>query len=225
MRDEADESVVAEIFTHREYRAAESIIAKAHTAILDVGAHSGLFTLYARSLNSTVPIVALEPEKNNLEQLVNHLQLNNIAGIQVFKMALAAETGERSLIISQDSHNHALQTLVDDLPIDQDVERVAAISLEDLLNKCQLSYVDLIKMDIEGGEYEVFESLQLETWDKIGALIMEYHNYHNRNYKEIEQRLRANGFGVQIFLSQFDKKMGFLLATNKRIKKLSKYGK
>jgi hypothetical protein len=46
---------------------------------------------------------------------------------------------------------------------------------------------------------------------------MEYHNYSGLNYKSIEIQLRENGFGVQIFPSKFDKKMGFIFAKNKRI--------
>ena len=76
---------------------------------------------------------------------------------------------------------------------------------------------DVIKMDIEGGEYEVFKHSTLEELSKIKAIIMEYHTLPGKNYQAIEQKLRENGFGVQTHPSRFDKTMGFLFATNKRI--------
>ncbi len=51
IRDEADNSVMREIFKLREYRAAEAIIKESADVILDVGAHVGFFVLYARALN------------------------------------------------------------------------------------------------------------------------------------------------------------------------------
>ena len=93
---------------------------------------------------------------------------------------------------------------------------IRAYSLNDLLNSLNISRVGLIKMDIEGGEYEVFERLKTEDYKKIKAVIMEYHEIDGRRYSEIELLLRENGFGVQIFPSKFDKTMGFLFATNKR---------
>jgi hypothetical protein len=74
-------------------------------------------------------------------------------------------------------------------------------------------------MDIEGGEYELFSGLTPDDFSSIGAIIMEYHNQGKNTYQVIEQALREQGFGVQIFPSRFDKTMGFLWAKNKRVAK------
>jgi hypothetical protein len=71
-------------------------------------------------------------------------------------------------------------------------------------------------MDIEGGEYEIFENLSAEDLGKVKNIILEYHNYRGRNYKEIENILRKSGFDAQVFPSGFEKNLGFLLARNKR---------
>ncbi len=215
LRDEADESVAAEIFKLREYRIVEDVIRTSLYPIVDVGAHSGFFTLYARSLNRTVPVIAIEPEPKNLECLKKHLVENKVKGVTIVAAALAEKDGTDNLVLSRDSHNHYLASVEE--PSDtNEVVPVATISLATLVKKYKLSKIGLIKMDIEGGEYSVFESLLPEHFRLIEALIMEYHNYNNNNYFEIETKLRENGFGVQIFPSKFDKKMGFLFAKNKR---------
>ena len=214
IRDEADESVAAEIFKLREYRITEELIKNAVDPILDIGAHSGLFTLYARTLNPIISIVAVEPEEGNIALLKQHLADNQITNVKIIEGAIAGTSGRRQLILSQDSHNHRLSDGEKDSKIT--TTTIRAYSLNDLLNSLNISRVGLIKMDIEGGEYEVFERLKTEDYKKIKAVIMEYHEIDGRRYSEIELLLRENGFGVQIFPSKFDKTMGFLFATNKR---------
>jgi len=133
----------------------------------------------------------------------------------LIEVAVAGEEGERNLFTSADSHNHRLNLIREDLKRGPSV-KVKAVTLPDLLQ--DLKSVDLIKMDIEGGEYEIFDKLNPEDLAKVKNIILEYHNYWGRNYKEVEAKLRTFGFSVQIFPSQFDQHMGFLLAKNKRIK-------
>jgi FkbM family methyltransferase len=212
IRDEADESVSAEIFKLREYKMAEATISTTTLPILDVGAHAGFFSLYARALNSSVSIIALEPEPHNLQVLAENLKNNKASNITVVKGALAKAKGERELMRSRDSHNHKLKT--------SDAEKgsiiVQAYSLKDLSSKYFPQGIGLIKMDIEGGEYEVFSSLDDQDFADIKAVVMEYHDLPKHKHQEIEQTLREHGFGVQIFPSKFDKTMGFLWAVNKR---------
>ena len=212
VRDEADRSVLAEIFKLREYKVVEESIVKATSPILDVGAHAGFFTLYIRSLNSNVPIIAIEPEKNNIAFLKKHLKENNIKKVEIVEGALAEKTEERMLKISIDSHNHRLLSKNEKKEY---TNIIKSISFKDIAR--EINYFSLVKMDIEGGEYEVFENLDNEDFCKIKYLIMEYHNQNKKTYKLIETKLREHGFGVQIFPSRFEKTMGFLWARNKRI--------
>jgi FkbM family methyltransferase len=214
IRDEADASVAAEIFTYHEYRSAEDVIKHAKLPILDIGAHAGFFTLYVRSLNPTVKVVAVEPVKENVVAVKHNLKVNSVNGVEVKEMALSEHSGERMLMISKDSHNHALAP---EFGVDNGESRIVeTMSLSDFLKNCIMEDVSLIKMDIEGAEYEVFRSIPGEDYIKIRAFILEYHNGKEGNVKTLETTLRENGFGVQIFPSKFDKTMGFLFALNKR---------
>jgi len=76
--DQAGESVLAEIFKEREYKISEAAIAQAKHPILDVGAHVGLFSLYARLLNPNVEILAIEPEEKNFKILKENIKQNKI---------------------------------------------------------------------------------------------------------------------------------------------------
>ncbi len=231
LRDEADQSVFNEIFKLKEYRAAEEIIKTAKHAVVDVGAHIGFFSMYCRSLNKQVKIYAVEPEPDNLEALKQHLDENKILGVKVIAGALAGQTEKRQLQLSADSHNHRLAigeasspsgSLFPDF-IDTDEDGVGktvvvqAFSFADFCKKNKINKISLLKMDIEGGEYEVFEGMSADDFAVVNCIILEYHK-EGGEHKDLVEKLRINGFGVQVFPSHFDKTMGFVWANNKRSK-------
>lgn len=222
IRDEVDQSVVAEIFRHREYRRADAIVKSANHAILDVGAHAGFFTIYCKALNKHAQVYAIEPEVNNFTLLNRHIAENGLQNIKTFQVALADNTGSGQLVVSQDSHNHAMlsarvSVAQSGLQHIEDNTKVKTFTLADFCRMEGIEKISLLKMDIEGGEYDVFASLEVADYLMIENIILEYHNYGGKTYKILEKQLRENGFGAQVFPSQFDKRMGFIFANNKRI--------
>lgn len=210
LRDDVDESIVNEVFKFREYRGVQEIVQNATEPIVDVGAHAGYFSLWTTVQNPKIKIYALEPVGENFDLLKQNLAENNFKNIKVENVALTRETGEINIFLSEDSHNHSL------LPISDQVQKTKGVSLMDFIKKNKIKNISLLKIDIEGGEYEIFENLNNETFGKIENIFLEYHQSENRNFKVIENILRENGFTVEVFPSQFDKTMGFLLARNKR---------
>lgn len=210
LRDDVDESIVNEVFKFREYRGTLNLIKEAKGAILDVGAHAGYFSLWAAAQNSKVKIYALEPVRENFEFLQKNIIENIFKNIKAENMALSKEDGEVNIFLSEDSHNHSI------LPISEKTQSVKAISLENFIKKNKIKIISLLKIDIEGGEYEIFENLEKEIFSKIENIFLEYHQSEDKNFKVIENILRENGFTVEAFPSHFDKTMGFLLARNKR---------
>ncbi|MEI6627318.1 MAG: FkbM family methyltransferase [bacterium] len=211
LRDEADVSVASEIFNWREYRSAEEVIKNTTNPILDIGAHAGFFSIYARLLNDSVTIYAVEPHPENIKALGENLKANHIDGVKILALAIADKTGEGKLAVSEDSHNHKLSTdeKISDLSI-------KTSTLLDLLEKYKIDAVGLLKMDIEGAEYAVLTALKPGDWLKIDHLVLEYHDDTINHHRQLEKLIRENGFSVQIFPSMFDKSMGFIMARNKR---------
>lgn len=254
LRDEADQSVFNEIFRLDEYRAAKSAIQNAQDPIVDVGAHAGFFTMYCRALNDKVKIFAVEPEAENIRALKQHLKENKIKGVKVIAGALAAVSGKRQLLISDDSHNHFVIPSESRLSRDDEgsfrertgilrytqddskIANVQAFVFSDFCRQNKIKRISLLKIDIEGGEYELFAGMSEQDLSMVNFVILEYHtispdfgaaeiadprfcakqNRDKQNKKQIEEKLRANGFGAQVFPSHFDKTMGFIFANNKR---------
>lgn len=218
LRDEADQSVFHEIFKLGEYRSADEAIKSAVSPIIDVGAHAGFFSMYCRSLNKKVKIFSIEPEPNNVKLFKQHLDENKITGVKIISGALAGRSGDRQLVLSADSHNHRLAEPVFGSETNQEagkMVKVETFSFADFCGKNKIKKVSLLKMDIEGGEYEVFDGMSEDDFSMVNFIILEYHGNREKS-KEIENKLRENGFGAQVFPSSFDKTMGFVWANNKR---------
>ncbi|MFA6534582.1 MAG: FkbM family methyltransferase [Patescibacteria group bacterium] len=209
-RDLVDQSVINEIFKYREYRSAESVIKSAVSPIIDVGAHAGFFSLYARALNPLVKIYALEPEPKNLENLKINLTNNQVGDVKIINGALGAESGERQLFISPDSHNHSLIPQKGFKSL-----KTKVWSLSDFCRAEKIKRVALLKLDIEGGEYEILENLTAKDYAAVGAVILEYHLLPGKSEKSLIDRLKQNGFGVQKFPSRFDRKLGIVWGARK----------
>jgi hypothetical protein len=86
--------------------------------------------------------------------------------------------------------------------------KVKTYSLDDLLKEQGIEEVALLKLDIEGAEYEVLENFT--HWEKIKNIVLEYHDFGENNHKQLEELLSKNGFNVKVRNSKFDKNLGFI---------------
>jgi len=200
-RDEADRSVLNEIFKYYEYRIAEDVIKNAKI-IIDAGAHAGFFALYASTLNPKAEICCLEPEPNNFEQLNKHIGLNKINNVTTYPFALSDKTRDSKLYLSEDTHNHSL------INNNQKSITIKTINLNDLANLITSTsrQIDLLKMDIEGAEKFIINDI--ENWPAVKNIIFEYHGAT----RKLADKLREHKYKVQVFPSQFDKKFGIIFA-------------
>jgi FkbM family methyltransferase len=55
-------------------------------------------------------------------------------------------------------------------------------------------YIDFMKIDVEGAEYDLFESITDENLNKISRLIIEYHNNNNEQVLGVLKKLTKNDF-------------------------------
>jgi FkbM family methyltransferase len=88
-------------------------------------------------------------------------------------------------------------------------------SLQDIFDEFNVLTCDLLKLDCEGAEYDIFFCSSQETLRKIRRISMEYHiGFNNNSVEQLEQFLINHGFLVN--RTSMDKEgTGMLYATNK----------
>ncbi|MBP7670852.1 FkbM family methyltransferase [Candidatus Gracilibacteria bacterium] len=197
----ADKSVYDEVFRDHDYGILDDIIKKAQMPILDIGAHIGLFSLYAATLNPQIQIHAFEPDTRNYQKLKDHLKENKIKNVTPKNLALSDQVGECDFYLSEDSHNHSL------IPITEaPIQKIHTTTLEKITAKQS----SLAKIDIEGAEFPVILNSTDQTLRQIHNYCIEYH----ADPEPLIARLQKIGYKTQKFPSRYDKRFGLLLATS-----------
>ncbi len=139
--------------------------------IVDAGANIGLYTLLAADANPKITI-ALEPDPRNYVKLRRNLRINRISSVKALPYALASTNRCCDFILSRDLfHSH-----IADGTVDQRAITVKAVSLEHILTVFKLDHVDLLKLDVEGGEHDII-TLQNEalTHGLVEKIVGELH--------------------------------------------------
>lgn len=76
---------------------------------------------------------------------------------------------------------------------------VEGITLKTFLEREGIGKVDLLKMDIEGAEIELFQSLDDETLGRITQITVEFHDFlpyfdQKEDIRQIKKRMKSLGF-------------------------------
>jgi FkbM family methyltransferase len=160
----ADLDVYHQIFTREAYHL--DLGEPLH--ILDAGAHIGISAVYFASRYPGAEIIAVEPEASNYRLLCT-----NATGYANINPLQAGLWNRKTHLTIEDPRAATWAFRVAE---DSSGKHIPAVRVGDLLNDFDLARIDILKMDIEGSEIEVFESCA--DWiDKVGAIIVELHDW------------------------------------------------
>jgi FkbM family methyltransferase len=120
--------------------------------VVDVGANIGYYTLLAAQLCPQGKVIAIEPSSINAVMLEKNLQLNPTECVTVIRKAAWRKSGERMALRVRDPYNLGANSLLDEGPVES---YVVTLSIDDLLEGLRINRVDLVKIDVEGAEYDV----------------------------------------------------------------------
>jgi FkbM family methyltransferase len=91
---------------------------------------------------------------------------------------------------------------------------VNLVNFNDQIENLNIEQIDLLKIDCEGAEYDIIESINPEYLsNNIKNIILEYHENDGPQLKTITDKLSKNGFRYEIYGGTTESKMGMLWAT------------
>lgn len=168
----SDISVFNQIFLHGEYENKYRIVPN---IIVDCGANIGLSSVFFINEFPNARIIAIEPEKSNFEMLLKNAE--KYQNIECLNYGIWSKSCNL-LIENNGSGNWGFTTK----EVDFDDDRVIkSISIEDILALKDIDYIDILKIDIESAEKEVFENISKELLNKVRVIIIELHDRMKRN--------------------------------------------
>lgn len=134
-------------------------IIKPGMTVVDVGAHIGYFTrIFSRLVGSSGLVLAFEADPKNFEWLQkNTARLKNVKN---FQLAVTDKAGTVDFYHYEEKMG--VGSLLPNVPLDFKKTKinVPASDLDSFFAKLGVSKIDLIKMDIEGGEYTALRGMQ-----------------------------------------------------------------
>jgi FkbM family methyltransferase len=165
-----DVSVYRQIFVERHY---DIPLDSTPGVIIDAGANIGLSSVFFALKYPAARILAIEPDKDNFEMLsANTREYSNIRPLNA---ALWSEEGEISLVDSGEG-SHGFQTRKDLIQGETPLRSIKAVTIPSVKRDYQFSKIDLLKIDIEGAEKEVFETSK--DWiNDVQAIMAEVHEH------------------------------------------------
>jgi FkbM family methyltransferase len=175
LRDKTmDLGTYQQIFVDKEY---DFITTVPPETIIDAGANIGLASIYFANKFPKVKIIAVEPEKENFEIL--KMNVSKYPNIMPLCAALWDTVGQIDLF-DTGLGNNAYMTAQSDTdniiktPKYELRSPVNTVTIEKILNDYKLDKIDILKIDIEGSEKEVFNNSK--NWiQKVDAIIIELH--------------------------------------------------
>ena len=150
-------------------------LARESKIIFDIGANVGLYSLLAARANPQSEIYAFEPTPEVAAILSGNIELNRVQNISVEPMAVGSSDrrGFLRLCAGSDGSNEGMNYLAGGRRDDSDLP-VDVVSLDSYCQHHDIERIDLIKMDIEGGEYEALLGAQgLLQKQAIGCIFLE----------------------------------------------------
>lgn len=155
--------------------------------IVDGGGYLGLVSiLFARHFPQA-QVVCLEPSSENFKLAQkNCMPYSNIT---VLKVALGKARG--SAILRDRQTGQWGYTITNAENFETELERVTVITLPDLMMRYNVDRIDLLKLDIEGSEYDLFEVA--ETWIVLcDLMVVELHERIRPGVEALYAQVIAN---------------------------------
>lgn len=139
-------------------RLAETVTAT-DRVVLDVGAHSGLFAAFVKARHPTCRVICVEPDAT-LHATIRH----NMTGRDPWDLvaaAIGAAPGSATLYRNPESTqtNSLIRQSVDMFGTSEPIA-VEVLTLDGLLDMFSLDRIDVLKIDIQGGETAAFDGGQ-----------------------------------------------------------------
>jgi FkbM family methyltransferase len=186
-----DNFIINEIFGKDEYKLKAEFVIKPNDVVVDVGAQIGIFSLYCASKGANV--YAYEPMKPNYKLLLKNKGNNKFNNIHAFNLGLSSKKEVLRLFLSTNSGGHSIFNK------SSHYQLITCITLKDVIDSNNLETIDLLKIDCEGAEYQILFSTSTECFNKIKAMIIEYHEFPSITFKakDIKEFLTKLNFMIQ----------------------------
>lgn len=206
-----DRHVLKGIFARDEYRL-NGRAAGAWDTVLDIGANIGLFSVRVAPLARRV--FAYEPMPGNFKYLTANLAGERFRHVVPVAKAVSGKPGTLDLFVSD--KNPAAHTMIAGAQEGGTKVSVEAVTFGQIFAEHRIERCNLLKMDIEGAEYDSLQGMPDDHWARIDRIHMEYHpGPAGWDREKLAAFLRERGYAVELVPHRRHPEYGNLFATRR----------
>ncbi len=142
------------------------------TVIIDGGANIGLASIALKNMFPAATIISIEPDPENYAQLQENIK--PYKNIHTLKAGL---WNKKALLSVTDKYNVGKWGMVTEEVDEPGPGVINTVTIGDIMEQFGLAQIDLLKLDIETAERELFSS-DYEAWlPKVKAIVIELHDF------------------------------------------------
>ncbi len=140
--------------------------------IIDAGANIGLSAVYLAHKYPTAQMVCIEPETSNYQMLQKNTRENE--NIELLK---AGVWNKNAILKIEDQLNHGNWGFTcKEVPFENEYT-IPSVSINEIMNKYKRTEIDILKMDVEGAELEIFSGNYEDWLPYTKVIFIELHDW------------------------------------------------
>ena len=140
--------------------------------VFDIGANIGLWTAYILERGAKY-VYSFEPNRLAFKQLEHNFEKNE--NVSIIPKGIYHKHSKIPFYV--DATNSLVSSVVngDGKVLAYEID---TLTIDEIIKNNNIGQIDLLKMDIEGAEFDIFDNISEETMSKINSLLIEYHDFY-----------------------------------------------
>lgn len=159
---------------------------------LDIGANLGMFSIpLAKELGNNGKVISIEAEKKNVELLRKNVKLNNLSNVLIIGKGAYSKKGQMTFYLdSIGTGGHSLMK-----ENSAKTETIEVDTIDNILDELKAKKINIIKIDVEGAEIDVFKGAK-KTLSKSRPKII-FEALDDKKKREIEAFLSRYNYKIR----------------------------
>lgn len=173
---------------------------KTYRIVVDIGAHVGLFSVFLGVLNPECRVLCYEIDKSNFEKLKQNIRNCRTTNVIPINLAVTNKSEIIDYFPGRDCSEFSTTKISfsNGKPIVDErlktVGTVRSVTLNEIIRHNNLPFIDFLKLDCEGAEFEILYATTERNLRRIKKIGGEYHEYEKYTANELSAFLSEFGF-------------------------------
>lgn len=182
--------------------------------VIDIGAGMGDFCVHVARRCPRARVVGFEPFAQSFKLLQHNIALNGVANISVYPLAVSSDGRPMQLSMIGAAVQHS--TSAAGATESASMQAVQSVTLAGALDLGGMLQCDLLKVDCEGGEFDILLNAPDALLRRFRNICLEYHDAPtSHRHAELVERFKAAGFDVSVHPNPVHADIGLMHAGRK----------